>query len=120
VESDWSLTHAHLTLVVLTSLPIVLLLAYAVANQGYASRLVARRTTHRLDGLVKATGATSAGDYDARVAVEGADEVTQLQIGFNRMAGELESMLRELERETQCLQTLINDLFTLARADAAG
>jgi signal transduction histidine kinase len=137
----------------------------------------ARRTTRRLERLTQATSTLRAGDYTARVKVEGEDEVARLQADFNAMAGEMECTLTDLklerdkvagllhlrrqlvaavshelrtpvatlrgylestlshqqdlpytlghdlavmEQETLRLQSLIDDLFTLARAEAGG
>ncbi len=81
-------------LVVLTCLLAVLLPPFALFSQ-----LVTRETTRRLEGLVAATTALQAGDYSARSAVQGEDEIAQLQNHFNSMAAQLEQVLGELQAE---------------------
>lgn len=63
------------------------------------SFFVARRTTRRLEALTRTTAALRAGDYRARVPVDGEDEVARLQSDFNAMAGKLESTLADLKTE---------------------
>jgi signal transduction histidine kinase len=60
---------------------------------------VARKTTRRLEKLAAATGALRDGTYQTRVAVEGEDEVAQLQADFNAMADDLERTVGELQAE---------------------
>lgn len=142
----WSLTHAHLTVVVffalLGSLLVFLVTPYATTAVQIWSQtkdpllslftgvlitlfpavtlitvmtvgtlavmlpplalfsfFVARRTTRRLETLAATTAALRAGDYDARVAVEGEDEVARLQSDFNSMAEKLSASLTELKEE---------------------
>jgi len=63
------------------------------------SYFIARGTTRRLEHLTRAAAALRGGDYTARCAVEGEDEVAQLQSDFNAMAEELERSLRALQAE---------------------
>jgi signal transduction histidine kinase len=60
---------------------------------------IARGTTRRLENLARAAAALRRGDYGARSAVEGQDEVAQLQSDFNAMADELERTLHALQGE---------------------
>ena len=154
---------------------VVVLLAGVLPPSLVVSFLVARKTTKRLERLAAATGKLRDGDYTTRVAIDGEDEVAQLQTTFNAMAGELERTLHDLqierdrvaallharrelianvshelrtplatirgyldtfqdadwpesrqrdlavmERELLHLQTLIDDLFTLSRAEVGG
>jgi signal transduction histidine kinase len=151
------------------------LLAGVLPPSLVVSFLVARKTTKRLERLASATGKLRDGDYTTRVAVDGEDEVAQLQSTFNAMATDLEHTLHDLqierdrvsallharrelianvshelrtplatirgyldtfqavdwpesrqrdlavmERELLHLQTLIDDLFTLSRAEVGG
>lgn len=133
----WSLTNAHLMVVVLGS---SLLCALLVVVQLMTSRFVpfqlvpvvfvmflltvfallivlppsaifsyvfAHRTTRRLELLADATNALRAGDYRIRVPVRGEDEVAQLQINFNAMAADLERAVRELHTERDRVATLL-------------
>jgi signal transduction histidine kinase len=68
---------------------------------------VARRTTRRLENLARTAQAMREGAYDARAAVEGEDEVAQLQSDFNAMAQRLEQTLRDLERERDAVSQLL-------------
>jgi len=154
---------------------VVVMLAGVLPPSLVVSFLVARQTTKRLERLAAATGKLRDGDYTTRIAVDGEDEVAQVQTTFNAMAGELERTLRDLqierdrvtallharrelianvshelrtplatirgyldtfqgadwpesrqrdlavmERELLHLQTLIDDLFTLSRAEVGG
>ena len=80
------------------------------------SYFIARGTTRRLEDLARAAAALRAGDYAARTAVEGEDEVAQLQADFNAMASELERTLRELQAERDRVAALL----TARRALVAG
>ncbi|MBN1428111.1 MAG: HAMP domain-containing histidine kinase [Anaerolineae bacterium] len=60
---------------------------------------VARRFTKRVTALAQATGEMCKGDYSARVAVEGEDEVARLQSDFNAMASDLDHTVHELQTE---------------------
>ena len=71
----------------LPSLPALLVLLPPMAGASY---WVSRRITRRLDRLAQAAGRLSQGDWSARVAPEGEDELARLQESFNRMAAELE------------------------------
>jgi signal transduction histidine kinase len=151
----WSITHAHLSLVVLVVLAAALAMALAApyarvsptASEQtvdwvttYAARFIvtvlptvgvfvvmgvlallvvlppsalisyfiARRTTRRLENLAQAAAALRAGDYSARSAVEGQDEVAQLQSDFNAMADELERSLHALQAERDRVAGLLD------------
>ena len=58
---------------------------------------VLQRTTRRLEDLTRATDALRAGQFTARVAVSGEDEVARLQTDFNAMAADLERTLSDLQ-----------------------
>lgn len=220
----WSLTHAHLMVVLISAIiGVIILTIYALTEGGipevnaqmppaprFISRILttllptvgvftvltvmalaillppsalfsfffARQTTRRLQKVVQTAQLFRSGNYQARVPVEGEDEVAQLQSDFNGLAETLETTLQELQneqrrasgllqsrrqlvasvshelrtpvatlrsyleaslegwkpdgnpalhedleimrRETIRLQTLIDDLFTLSRAEAGG
>ncbi|MBN1439091.1 MAG: HAMP domain-containing protein [Anaerolineales bacterium] len=159
-------------MIVFTCAGLVVLLPLASA----ISYLIARRTTRRVEALARAAREMGAGRYQARVAPEGEDEISQMQSDFNRMAAALETAMRDLEaerdrvadlltsrqamtasvshelrtplaalrayletacriadipdglrrdldrmeQETQRLQSLVDDLFTLSRVDSGG
>ncbi len=150
----WSLTHAHLVVVVLVALlgilflfiiypntyrgvfqgavgssdPVaiaiesfvallpaagvaVILLAMALAAllppSALFSYLFARRTTQRLDALAATAKAVRRGDYGARVAVTGEDEVAHLQADFNAMADELAGTLADLQVQRDTVTQLL-------------
>lgn len=71
------------------------------------SYIFARRTTRRLRTLTAATNTLRAGDYGARVPVEGGDEVAQLQTNFNAMAAQLASAVHDLETERDTVAQLL-------------
>ena len=72
------------------------------------SYLFARRTTRRLEQLAKTATELRRGNYQARVVVQGEDEVARLQGDFNAMAGELERTLHALTVERDKVSTLLN------------
>lgn len=77
----------------------VMLLLVVLPPSALFSYLFARRTTRRLQSLALATDRLRAGDYDNRVAVQGEDEVAQLQENFNAMAHDLQQAVRDVEAE---------------------
>ncbi len=68
---------------------------------------VARRLTRRLDTLGKAARQMRAGELSARVAVDGQDELSQLQMTFNEMAENLQTTTADLQRERDKLSALL-------------
>jgi len=82
-------------------------LAVVLPPSAIFSFLFARQTTRRLDRLIAATTALRRGDYSARVAVSGEDEVAQLQTDFNAMADQLEGTLRDLQSERDRVAQLL-------------
>ena len=134
----WSLTNAHLLVVILGAclLTAALILANLGLSPGKAlsllptmflifimtvvvllvvlppsalfSYLFAHRTARRLEVLADATSALRAGDYSVRVPVEGENEVAQLQANFNAMAADLERAVRDLRAERDNVATLLN------------
>src|SRR5258708_23786178 len=133
----WSLTHAHLMLVVLgsTLISVPVVGTYIYFNHGFLIGLVpilffiaaftviallvvlppsalfsyisARRTTRRLESLTDATSELRAGNYEVRIPVEGADEVALLQANFNAMAAELEQAVRQVQAERDTVAKLL-------------
>jgi signal transduction histidine kinase len=90
----WLLGLAFLTLLFvglggLLVLPAALLFSY----------LVARGLSQRVETLATAAQRLQAGDFSARVAVSGQDELAQLQGSFNRMAADLQTRTQELQVE---------------------
>jgi signal transduction histidine kinase len=82
-------------------------LAVVLPPSALFSFLVARRTTRRLEKLATTATAMRNGNYDARVAVAGEDEVAQLQSDFNAMADTLQSSLRALQSERDRVAQLL-------------
>lgn len=79
--------------------------ALAAMLAGWLSRFLGRR----LDGLGEASRRIAGGDLAARVPVEGDDEVAQVGMAFNEMAGQLEQARR---REREFLAAVGHDLRT--------
>jgi len=99
-----------LTLVPLAAIYTVLMLGALVVllpPSAAFSYWVARRTTRRLEALAHTARAVREGAYDARVTVQGEDEVAQLQADFNAMAECLEQTLRDLEHERDAVSQLL-------------
>jgi signal transduction histidine kinase len=86
---------------------VVVLLIGVLPPSLVVSFLVARQTTKRLERLASATGKLRDGDYTTRIAIDGEDEVAQLQMTFNAMAGELERTLRDLQTERDRVAALL-------------
>lgn len=86
-----------LALVLMIGMPIFAVIALALT----------RGVTRRLEALVAATSAIRSGDYGARVAVGGEDEIAQLQADFNAMAADLQRTLRELEEAREKADRLL-------------
>ncbi|MEW6183151.1 MAG: ATP-binding protein [Bacillota bacterium] len=72
-----------------------------MALAGLLSYFVARNFTRRLVAMEKVARAMAGGDYAARLAVKGEDEVAQLGGSLNRLAAELEERVAVLERVDQ-------------------
>lgn len=91
----------YLALVVLMlvgTLPLAILL----------SHLLVRRIVRRVEQLANATDALRRGDYAARVAVVGQDEIAQLQVDFNVMAADLDHTLQSLQSERDRVSGLLH------------
>jgi signal transduction histidine kinase len=84
----------------------VIVLGVVLPPSALFSYVVSRRVTRRLARLAAATGALRAGQYEARSAVEGEDEVARLQEAFNSMAAELQSAVRALRAERDTVAAL--------------
>lgn len=85
----------------------------------YAAYLFVLDPVGRLSGGVQAI---KQGDYSARVDIATSDEFGELAIGFNRMAGQLQTVYTELEervrQKTSALQTEQQRLAALYRISA--
>jgi len=85
--------------IMLTTVLTVVALALTLPPMAVFSYFVARRTTQRLEALTSVTAALRSGSYQARVPVDGEDEVAHLQADFNGMAEKLQSTLADLKSE---------------------
>jgi signal transduction histidine kinase len=74
---------------------------FALASSSLVAYLLSRRLVARLERLSRAVAQLRAGNLAARVAVQGQDEVGQLQVAFNAMAADLEA---ERDRVTGLLE----------------
>ena len=77
----------------------------AAVAAGWLSRFLGRR----LEGLSSASRSLAGGDLSARAPVEGKDEIAEVAVAFNEMAGELEEARR---RERDFLVSVGHDLRT--------
>jgi signal transduction histidine kinase len=68
---------------------LLVVLALAAVAVGIGAYPVVRRLTRRLERLQAQVDALGAGDLQARVPVEGKDEVADLALSFNRAAGRI-------------------------------
>ncbi len=113
-EETLAATFVHR--IVLTILPFLAVMTVGVIGSlalilppaALASYLFSRRITRRLDALTQASGAIREGDYSARIAVSGSDEVAQLQTDFNAMASDLEINLADLQAERDKVSALLD------------
>lgn len=71
------------------------------------SFFLSRKITRRLESLASTTASLRSGDYSARVAVEGEDEIALLQSDFNVMAAKLSSTLHDLEEEKETVAQVL-------------
>jgi signal transduction histidine kinase len=69
-------------------------LALLALTVGVAAFPIVRQITRRLERLQRGVESLGAGDLEARVAVEGHDEVAQLAESFNRAAGQIELLVQ--------------------------
>jgi signal transduction histidine kinase len=83
-----------------TAMRIAFLSLLLVAFGTAASWAVSRRITRPLATVTGAAESIARGDYDARVPVQGADELARLATSFNRMADEVADSRRDLARQT--------------------
>ena len=133
----WSLTHAHLMIVVIgagvISVPFAITILIVEHNpfnilaflfgvlvitaiaiicvlppSALFSFFFTRNLTRRIERLTSATSALRSGDYSVRVAVDGQDEIARLQADFNAMAIELERAMHELKTERDNVATLLH------------
>ncbi|HEY2463834.1 MAG TPA: HAMP domain-containing sensor histidine kinase [Steroidobacteraceae bacterium] len=69
------------------------LLLVAAVGIGLAAYPIVRQLTARLERLQRAVDSLGAGDLQARVAVEGHDEIAGLAASFNRAASQIEQLI---------------------------
>lgn len=82
-------------------LPFILIYLVSLALAVVAALLLASGWTRRVDRLVRATEAVAAGDWNAKVGLQGSDELSRLGQGFDRMVTTLDAQSRHLvEMET--------------------
>ena len=72
--------------------------------------LLLRRLTKPIRDLEAATKEIASGVYDRRVTVRGKDEFHDLAEHFNKMAGNIEEHIAELDRTAQEKQNLVDNL----------
>ncbi len=83
--------------------------AAVLAGAAAVSVVLARRFSEPITDIERATAAVAAGDFTARVTVDGDDELAQLAGSVNRMASELE---RSKALDQQFLMSVSHDLRT--------
>jgi signal transduction histidine kinase len=91
--------------VLLTLVALVLFMAPAAL----VSYLSVRRLTNRLDRLTQATQRLKQGDTQARIEVQGEDEIAQLQRDFNAMADDLAYAFDALNEEKEKVSRLLEN-----------
>jgi signal transduction histidine kinase len=98
-----SLFPALSLLLVLTFVAMLFLLPPSALFSFFA----VRRTARRIEDLAAAARAFQAGDYRKGVAVAGEDEVAQLQVSFNAMAGDPQRTLLDLQTQRDAVAELL-------------
>lgn len=101
--AGWGVMAMTIILALVTVAILVLLITFLPAM--LLASYFTRRTTLRLQQLAQTARALQAGDLSTRVAVEGEDEVAQLQTSFNAMATDLQRTMDDLAQANQALQT---------------
>lgn len=96
-----------LTVVVFGAIVAIPFIGVVVTLAGGISYFTARVVTRRVEALAGAASHLRQGHYDARVQVEGQDEIAQLQADFNAMADELEQTLSALKNERDTVNKLL-------------
>ena len=71
----------------------LLMLALVALAVGVGAYPVVRRVTRRLENLKSGVDALGAGEFSARVQIEGSDEVARLAESFNRAAARIEELV---------------------------
>ncbi len=99
-----SLNHILITILIVMGIALILLIAIG----GFSARLI----TRPLVNLKQAAIAMSAGRLDARVHLlqSGGGEITALSNAFNNMAGQLETVVRDLEDKNARLDVIFNSM----------
>jgi len=95
--------------VILVSVVTVATLVVLLPPRAIVSGFVAHRTTRRLEALAQTTAALRSGNYQARVTVDGEDEVGRLQSDFNAMAEKLAASLADLKSERDTVAQVLQD-----------
>ncbi|MBZ0285309.1 MAG: HAMP domain-containing histidine kinase [Anaerolineae bacterium] len=96
-----------LTILVFGAIVAIPFVGVIVALSGGISYFTARVVTRRVEALAGAASHLRQGHYDARVSVEGQDEIAQLQADFNAMADQLEQTLSALKNERDRVNKLL-------------
>jgi diguanylate cyclase (GGDEF)-like protein len=90
----------------------IMMALISLSMAGFSGALLQRRISKPVTQLASAMNQVTAdGNFEARVAVKGNDEIAQLAAGFNRM-------IIELERRNQMAQRAESKLLEQARTDA--
>ncbi len=93
--------------------PILRQMVFPLLVAALVAAFIARRLSswlvERLARLREASGRLASGDLEARAVIEGSDEITDVAMSFNEMAGELEATRR---REREFLMSVGHDLRT--------
>ena len=87
--------------------PFIIFLFVILSPLSFLAYYTSRRITQRLQTLSRGIDALRDSDYQARVLVNGEDEVAKLQSDFNAMAEDLENALNELKTERDMVTSLL-------------
>ncbi len=74
----------------------VLIVFVSVIAAAFVAYLLTAKEVKRIKSLSKAAASISSGDYDARLTPTANDEITDVSISFNSMAGKIQDVLNEL------------------------
>lgn len=103
LERDQAIVDMVMQVLLLASVPLLILLPFG-----------AYWMIHQLMRPVRQTAAAAqklaAGDLEARVVVEGADEMSNLSTAFNDMAASLQTQIKEYDNLSQLQQRFVSDV----------
>ena len=94
----------------------IIIVSSAIIVGVVAAILLANGTIKRVKNLSNAATSISSGEYNSRVEVKSNDEITDVSISFNSMAGQIQDVLNELVLQ----QDSISENFAIILSNKSG